>query len=372
MTPQMSVSPMPTHNPDNERLKRRYFAYLKEAKRRGEPSVDAAAKALSRFEHDTRFRSFKTFNPEQAVAFKRHLAEQTNARTGEPLAKATIYSTLAALKAFFVWLAGQPGFRSRLSYSDADYFNLSDRDARIARTRLEKPAPRLEQVRRVVMGMPAETAVERRDRALVAFILLTGARDGAVVSLKVKHLDLAERRLVQDAREVATKFGKTFATNFFPVGDDIRTIVEDWVEYLTIELGWGPDDPLFPSTLVQNGVDRTFQVVGLDRRQWASAEPVREIFRRAFRAAGMPYFPPHRLRSTLVLLGEAVCQTPEAFKAWSQNLGHSDVLTTFTSYGDLSAARQAEVIRELGRPRKTNAEALSMLEAATKALLQRS
>jgi hypothetical protein len=27
----------------------RYFAYLKEAKRRGEPSVDVAAKALSRF-----------------------------------------------------------------------------------------------------------------------------------------------------------------------------------------------------------------------------------------------------------------------------------------------------------------------------------
>ena len=130
---------MPTHNPDNERLKRRYFSYLKEAKRRGEPSVDAAAKALSRFEHDTRFRSFKAFNPEQAVAFKRHLAEQTNVRTGKPLAKATIYSTLAALKALFVWLAGQPGFRSRLSYSDADYFNLSDRDARIARTRLDKP-----------------------------------------------------------------------------------------------------------------------------------------------------------------------------------------------------------------------------------------
>jgi hypothetical protein len=136
MTSQPDLSPMPTHNPENERIKRRYFAYLKEAKRRGEPSVDAAAKALSRFELDTRFRSFKTFHPEQAVAFKRRLAEQTNARTGKPLAKATIHSTLAALKAFFVWLAGEPGFRSRLSYSDADYFNLSDRDARIARTRL--------------------------------------------------------------------------------------------------------------------------------------------------------------------------------------------------------------------------------------------
>jgi hypothetical protein len=37
---------MTTHNPDNERIKRRYFAYLKEAKRHSEPTVDAVAKAL--------------------------------------------------------------------------------------------------------------------------------------------------------------------------------------------------------------------------------------------------------------------------------------------------------------------------------------
>ena len=39
---------MTTHNADNERTKRRYFAYLKEAKRHSEPTVDAVAKALAR------------------------------------------------------------------------------------------------------------------------------------------------------------------------------------------------------------------------------------------------------------------------------------------------------------------------------------
>jgi integrase len=361
---------MTKHNPENERIKRRYFAYLKEAKRRGEPSVDAAAKALNRFELDTRFRSFRTFHPEQAVAFKRHLAEQTNARTGKPLAKATIHSTLAALKAFFTWLAGQPRFRSKLSYSDADYFNLSDRDSRIARTRLDKPAPSLDQVRHAILTMPAGSAIERRDRAVVAFILLTGARDGAVRSIRVKHVDLAAGCLIQDAREVATKNGKTIPATFFPVGADIRGVVEDWIEYLTTQLHWGPDDPLFPATRVEAGPDQTFRPVGLDHRHWTTAEPIRDIFRRAFDSAGLPYYPPHRLRKTLVLLGEVLCQTPEQFKAWSQNLGHSDVLTTFTSYGELTAARQADVIRELGRPKKTKDEALSMLQEATSALLR--
>jgi site-specific recombinase XerD len=120
MTPADPVTPMPTHNANNERIKRRYFVYLKEAKRRGEPSVDAAAKALNRFEVHIRFRDFKAFHYEQAVAFKRHFAEQSNLRTGERLSKATLHSTLTALRAFFFWLAGQPGYRSCLTYSDAD------------------------------------------------------------------------------------------------------------------------------------------------------------------------------------------------------------------------------------------------------------
>ena len=53
---------MTKHNPENERTKRKYFAYLKEAKRYSEPTVDAAAKALSRFEDYTRSRNFKTFH----------------------------------------------------------------------------------------------------------------------------------------------------------------------------------------------------------------------------------------------------------------------------------------------------------------------
>jgi hypothetical protein len=87
---------MPSHNPENERIKRRYLAYLKEAKRRSEPSLDAASAALRRFERYTRFRSFKAFHIEQAIGFKRQLGEQTNAQTGKPLSKATIHSTLAA------------------------------------------------------------------------------------------------------------------------------------------------------------------------------------------------------------------------------------------------------------------------------------
>ena len=67
--------------------------------------MDAAAKALSRFEEYTRYRDFKAFHTEQAIAFKRHLAEQRATRSGERLSKATLHATLTQLKRFFQWLA---------------------------------------------------------------------------------------------------------------------------------------------------------------------------------------------------------------------------------------------------------------------------
>jgi integrase/recombinase XerD len=73
-------------------------------------------------------------------------------------------------------------------------------------------------------------------------------------------------------------------------------------------------------------------------------------FRDAFTRAGLPYFNPHSFRKTLVQLGEKLCQTPEEFKAWSQNLGHEKVLTTFSSYGEVAAERQTEIIRQLAQP----------------------
>lgn len=52
-----------------------------------------------------------------------------------------------------------------------------------------------------------------------------------------------------------------------------------------------------------------------------------------------------------MLMGHAMTLdlTPEQMKAWSQNLGHADVLTTFTSYGNVPAHRQGELIRSLSR-----------------------
>lgn len=238
---------------------------------------------------------------------KGKLDNETAIRTGKPLSRATVNSTLSALRAFFVWLAGQPGYKSHLHYADADYFNLAETEVRIAKAVRHKAFPTLEQVHHVLSAMPSGTDIEKRNRALVAFALLTGARDGALA------------------------------------------IVQDWCGHLRESMLWGDDDPLFPATRIGLGDGGGFTAVGLRRDGWHSAGPVRDIFRAAFEAAGLPYFNPHSFRDTLVQLGEKICPTIEAFKAWSQNLGHERVMTTLTSYGAVAAHRQAELIRGMGK-----------------------
>jgi len=319
-------------NGENERVKRRYLIYLKDAKGRDEASIDAAASAVERFEEYVKRRDFRNFHIEQARGFKAHLLAATNTRNGKPLSASTVHGTLAALKAFFVWLADQTGYASRIKYADAEYFNGPDNVSRIATARRFKSCPTLAQVRAMIEAWGDETEIGKRNRALVAFTILSGARDRAIISFRLKHIDIERGLIAQDSREVRTKRAKTFTTWFFPVGE---------------EKGFGPDDPLFPKTKVATGDDLAFRAVSLDRAPWANANPVREIFREACARAGTPYFNPHLFRNTLVQVAYDRKLNAEAFKAWSQNLGHESCLTTFSSYGQIPPARQAEIIRGL-------------------------
>jgi integrase len=104
--------------------------------------------------------------------------------------KATLHATLNQLKRFFKRLSREPGYKSCIQYSDAEYFNLSDKDTRIATARRHQKAPTMKQIKHVISTMPTETEIEKRNRALIAFTLLTGARDSAIASMKLKHVDL--------------------------------------------------------------------------------------------------------------------------------------------------------------------------------------
>ena len=335
---------MSKRDSDNLRIKRKYLVWLKDAKGLSEASIDKAAAAISTYEGFLKGKDFRAFHSERARSFKRHFSSKLNERTGAKLTAASTNGMLREVKAFFLWLADQPGYKSRVTHSDADYLTPDRKSEAARRSSCWKPHPSPDQVRHLLRSLPTDTVLQRRNRALIAFLFLTGSREGAAITLRIGHVDLANACVHFDAKLVNTKFGKSFTTAFFPIGEEVELIVRSWISELRTEHLYSESDPLFPKTKVGIGKSRRFEALGIDRDPWASPSSAAKIFKQAFVEAGLPPFSPHRVRDTLAELAKDHCRTPEDYKAWSQNMGHDDVLTTFRSYGSVATGRQVELL----------------------------
>ncbi|MEQ8481766.1 MAG: tyrosine-type recombinase/integrase [Hoeflea sp.] len=334
---------MKAKNPTNERIKRTYFHHLKHADGKAEQTIRQIGRSIARYEEFTGQRDFKSFDQKQAVGFKDDLAKAS-------MAPATIHSTLNDLKRFMGWLALQQGFKRAIRITDIDYLNLSEKDVRAATAPADKAFPTLQMVERAIAAMPSASPIERRDRALMAFTAITGIRDGALVSLKLKHFDQVRKLVLQDPREVSTKFSKRIDTFLFPLNDAFETIFLDWVDHLQNEELFGQNDPLFPKTALSQDDNYCFKANGLSREHWANASPIRTIFKDAFKSVGLPEFTPHRFRNMIVSEMYRRGLSVQEFKAWSQNLGHEGAMTTLTSYGKIGLEEQGRLVRAIGNP----------------------
>ncbi|WP_417605574.1 tyrosine-type recombinase/integrase [Primorskyibacter flagellatus] len=330
---------------ENERIKHDYATYLRHAKGQDEKSIDKVMAAIRQFEDSTKTKAFKKFHRQQAADFKAYLARQKNAKTGKPLAFSTVDATLRLVKGFFHWLVSRPGFKRVLTYPDVEYFNNTLKAGRVAHTQREIPYPSMQQAAHAFQAMPFETEFDKRDKALFAFFMLTGARDGAVASLKLKHVNVDLGHVFQDAREVNTKGAKTIMCQFFPVDPAYRACFTEWVRFLRDDKLFGPDDALFPKAKTGYVPGQGLCNLGLAREGYANASPLNAIIRGAFANVQLPQFTPHAFRKTLTKYGDEISTTMEQRKAWSMNLGHESLAVTVNSYLPVTVERQMELIR---------------------------
>ena len=338
---------MMKYNALNEKLKKQYEDSLLHENYRDKRTVEAVWKAINLYEKYTGKKDFTSFDAEQAKGFKRWLIKQENAN-GELLSLSTVRSTLKQLRDFFGWLAIHPKYLRKIDARAASYLRLSNNDDRAGRATRELPVPSLEEVRKVLLAMPHHTHIEKRDRAIIAFLALTGVRDAALVSLKVKDIDRIRGEVWQDPKHVKTKNRKAISTFFMPFDPLWLEITKDWLRFIDEELSLQPNDPLFPKTEIKcNPQTLQFEVVGLAREHWANATPIRELFKTAFARVNLPYYNPHSFRKMLAVWALEHCSQME-FKAISQNIGHDHALTTYNAYGNLNDHKRRSVIQSIG------------------------
>lgn len=332
---------------ENERLKRQYRNYLLESQGRTESTVLGIERALSRYEELFGGEDFSRFNQKRAVEFKKHLESLT--WDSKKLSGSTTYHTLRSLRQFLFWLAGQSGYKKKISLDAISYLTLGSHRTCEVLTPKEQSSPSLEYVLRLVDSIPLDSEIAKRDRALIAFLLLSGMRYAAVTSLPLGCFDPDTLSVHQDPRRgVNTKFRKAIVTKLMVFDQRLVGPILDWHKYLIAERLFPHTAPFFPKSRVEQAAGAlSYVCTGVSDQFWQGGNGLREILQKRAEDAGLDYFHPHSFRHAAVLLAMQKCTTPEEFKAVSQNLGHSHVMTTLQTYGNLPIDRMREVMGQI-------------------------
>ncbi|MCX6762212.1 MAG: site-specific integrase [Candidatus Moranbacteria bacterium] len=326
---------MTKKNYENEQRKREFFEQLRGARGFAECSIDSLAEAIDQWQIFTENDDFKNFNKSKALSFRDWLnTRKARTETGT-LSLTTQDNYLRRIKKFFHWLSGQPNYKSKISKNDVEYLRLSKSDARIARQGSTKRKPTFEEARTLIEKIEIKNEIDMRDRAIICLALTTGIRISALTSLKMKNFDPKDKLFDQNPADgVKTKNSKKILTTFFPIGWDApEEYFMEWYEHLKSK-GFQPNDPIFPATMNSNLSGKfaySKELVG--KKFWSGNGGARKIFAKRCENADLPYFHPHSFRHAVVKILLKARLTEEEKKAISLNLGHSDVGTTFGSYG---------------------------------------
>ena len=334
-------------NAKNERTKRVFFRWLKNADGCCDSTVDNIENAILLWQEFSRDEDFALYNADKAIAFKKWLSQrETN---GNRLSLVTYHSYVRYLRKFFTWLVREPGYRSRIKPNAVDYLKITEREERMATQCVPRNFPSLEYVRQLVDSIAIRDEIDRRDRALISFTLLTGMRDNAIASLPLGCFDDETLVIIQNPRQgVETKFGKLIPTMLFRFDEKMFGFIVDWSQHLKAK-GFGSQDPLFPrAKLEQRNGNLSFQSPDeVEPNFWHGAGRIRNIFKQRSQQAGLPYYPPHTFRHLAINLAVKACRNGEEIKAISQNFGHEFVATTFRTYGNYAPSRLTAIIKEM-------------------------
>jgi integrase/recombinase XerD len=172
------------------------------------------------------------------------------------------------------------------------------------------PEITLDQARTLLLSINTRTTVGLRDRAIVAVMLFTAARAGAIAKLRLKHF-------VHDGSQWTLRFEeKGGKSREIPVRHDLQGFLLEYIESAGLKDVPG-DSPLFPSAYRRSGRLTDNAMTGVD---------LCRMVKRRLKDAGLPLrLSPHSIRVFTVtdLLSQGIPLEEVQFLA-----GHSDPRTT--------------------------------------------
>ncbi len=254
--------------------------------------------------------------------------ENGTTERGHPYSSAALNQITSMSREFLTWAREQ--YPARYRGMDANWV----RGLRPSRARSEQSELRtrkyytLADVRKLI-ALPAETCKQRRMRAAVAFLFLSGMRIWAFLTLPIKCVDVENRTVIQSPEfGVHTKNSKAAETYLLNI-PDLIAIVEAW--NAEVRAVGNKDTAYWYARL-----DPWGQIDGSPRNGHI-------VTRRGFTvdlhemcaSAGVPYMSPHKFRHGHAVYALKRAEKVAEMKLVSQNLMHEGVGTTDKIYSKM-------------------------------------
>ena len=197
------------------------------------------------------------------------------------------------------------------------------------------------------LNLKPETDIEYRGQAMLATLLLTGARIDALISFNIGDFNLDRNYAFQDAEHVNSKFSASYKTNLWKFKPELRLILENWIVKLKNKHGFADNEPLFPKVSITTNELNLFQNDGFLKEPIKSQSILREELYKQLEKASLGHYTPHTIRNSLIALFYSFSLTPEQQKAISQNMSHKHLTTTMNGYYKVNEFRQDAIIEDL-------------------------
>lgn len=326
---------------ENDRIIAKWQTY---AGRFDDKTVDAYLATLRYCEEVTLGKRFDRFTITDAAKVRDDLKRRVRKDADAPLSTSTVKHRASHLKSFFEWLLKQEE-GARLPKDLPEYFELPRAAFARALPKAIKEYPAIREAEEMLQAMPSKSLVDRRARAIFAIAFLGALRADTVISLQIKHVDVAGRRIIQDGTAVRSKNGKSEHIFWFPIPTSFEEEVIGWIETLKGR-GYREEDALFPSAdwlleprKLMNRGDQSVPVM-------ATKHAVSEAFALASKNSATKYSP-HSAKHTIGALRDEKRMTHEQRRAWSENMGHESERITETHYAKFSDEQRSEVLESI-------------------------
>lgn len=328
----------------NARLRRNFFTYLKEAKGWSERTIAIKERHVARYENYWGKDLGRCGTKKCFMQYKHHMQDE------KTYTKKTVSNILYTIYTFYLWLSFEPGYRGKIKLRNLEYLNLPKGIVTAINTSSKiVNRPKMEYVISLVNSIAVANEIDRRDRALILFLLFSPARVGSISDLKIKHFDVDELTVdLLPLKKVRTKGGISNRGFLLVFELMLLPIIIDYVKFLNDEKCFGPDDPLFPSTLAENlSGDNSFSAVRLSKSHWKGTGSINKVLKARSKQAGLTYFNPHSFRSLHYLTARKCCRNEEERSAVAQNMGHARPTTSEIYYGNIDLDVRLEILKKI-------------------------